>query len=320
MKKIILVSLIVILLFSSCGFGQEIDTLGIVVGMAFDKGKKDIDMSVCFLKVNGEFGAQGEGGEPYAVVSASGNTIQKAKAELILEAERTPFFGHNNIIFIGKNAEIKKIMTELYSDMQTRGSETVVLCENKASDVFDAENFMGDISAVSIHDILKSSESSGSLPQINIHEIIKSMNMPSSCCLVPVGKTQNKEFSFLGMGILKDYEFYGVLSEKEAFGAFCLTESGVTATIENGKDVFTVELLSSSIDIKDGIYVIEISHKLKSGDEQAYLKYVKDCIYAAVKKAEETGCDFMGFADAYFRKYGEKKEITDINYKTEISL
>ena len=39
------------------------------------------------------------------------------KSSLILEAERTPFFGHNNIIFIGKNAEIKKIMTELYSDM-----------------------------------------------------------------------------------------------------------------------------------------------------------------------------------------------------------
>ena len=321
MRKFAILIFIFIFVFSLLGSGKEIDTLGIVSGMAFDKSEKPIDISVCFLKANGAGGVQGEEGEAFFVASVKSDTFEKAKADISLKAEREPFFGHNDMIFVERDADIENILHQLYSDSDTRGSELVVICRDKASDVFKADNFMGDISTVSISEILQFASEKGNIEKINIHDLVYRMNKPSACCLVPVGESNDSHFEFLGMGIIKDYIFKGLLSEKEKTGAMLLSGKSFLYTAEINGEAYKSRLISADTEFKNGRFEISLYLELESGsDKKIFENYIKSCIRAAVSRAYKSRCDFLGFADEYFRKTGMKKYIFDIDTAIDIKV
>ena len=332
MKKVAVLILAVVTIFlSGCG-GEEIDTIAVVVGSAFDKSdiENEILMTVCVLKANGRFGSEGKSDDTYMTVTESAATVAEAQSKTSLSLERRPFFGQNDVIVLSKDVPIHDIIISFYEGYETRGFENVVIVEKNAKDAMSAKNFMSPVGAVGITEAL-GSKNKNFVKGRRVHDVIAAMNGKSKAMLLPYAKTKDEEFSFESMCILKDYEFAGVLTKEESAGALMITDeydSG-NISVETEEGVIGVEILNCRSDIKYGGDAFLIT---------AYADYalsgcgnvpddINDCIKnelenymkSATQKSYETDCDFLGFADKYYKYTGkdDKNSINDFNISAQ---
>lgn len=328
MKKILLLVFAVTTVFlSGCG-GEEIDTLAVVVGSAFDKSdiENEILMTVCVLKANGRFGSEGKNDDTYMTVTKSAPTVAEAQSKMSLSLERRPFFGQNDVIVLSKNVPIHDIIISFYEGYETRGFENVVIAEKNAKDAMSAKNFIGPVGAVGITEAL-GSKNKNCIKGRRVHDVIAAMNGKSKAMLLPYAKTKDDEFSFESMCILKDYEFNGVLTEEESAGALMITgeyDSG-NISVETEEGVIGVEIINCRSDIKYGgntflitvyaDYALSGCGSVPDNINDRIENELENYMNSAIKKSYETDCDFLGFADKYYKYTGkdDKNSVRDFN-------
>ncbi|MEI6101096.1 MAG: Ger(x)C family spore germination C-terminal domain-containing protein [Eubacteriales bacterium] len=329
MKKLLPCLLACILLLTSCGMGEEIDTLGIVVGVAFDKPETEgnINMTACILRVNGggadseEGGSEG-GGKDYIIVNSEAPSFYEAQSRMMLKIERRPFWGHNNIILASQDTDLKPIMQAFYNGYDKRGSEYVVIVKGKAETVLASSNFVGSVGAVSINEILGMSKENGFITDVNVDELYAKMHSKSGASYLPYGETEDKKFTFKGLCVVRDYAFKGSLSADESVGSLIVLNDyksgGISVPIGNA--VAGVELLDTSCSVdctEDKFFTIKVNAAYSVQDINGQTKMdnetvenlvnaaIKDKIQKAILKSIQLDADYMNFSDDYFRKFAK---------------
>ncbi len=335
MKRLLCCLLAIVFICASCAMGEEIDTLGIVVGAAFDKPAQDgdINMTACILRVSGSGGGDsggsggtGEssgGGKEYMVVNSQAPSFYEAQSRLMLGVERRPFWGHNNIIIAAKDVNLKPIIEAFYNGYEKRGSEFVVIVRDNAAAALDNANFMGGVGAVSVSEVLTRTSQNGYISDVNVHELFSKMNAKSRAAYVPYGQTENGNFNFLGMCVVRDYAFIAPLSQDETIGAMIVLndyKSGGISVPVNGA-VAGAELLSTScsidctmdkaftIHVKASYSVQDVNGETEETNDEVARKVddaIKGMIESAIQKSKDIKADYMGFSDDYFKKYASE--------------
>ncbi len=329
MKKIFVCLLACLLLLTSCGMGEEIDSLGIVVGAAFDRPKTDgdINMTACILRVNGSGsdseGGDSGGGKEYVIVNSESPSFYEAQSRIMLKIERRPFWGHNNIILASEDVDLKPIIQAFYNGYDKRGSEYVVITNGSAAGVLESSNFAGSIGAVSINEILGMARDNGNITDINVDELFAKMNSKSRAAYLPYGKAEDKKFTFLGMCVVRDYMFRGALTSDESVGSLIVLNDyksgGISVPL--GEAQAGVELLDTActvdcsedkqftVQVKADYSVQDINGVAKM-DNETVKRIVNDALKSkieqAIQKSKELDADYMNFSDVYFKKFARE--------------
>ena len=334
MKKCMLGLLVAgLLLLGSCGVGEEIDTLGIVVGTAFDQpaDPKDFSATACILKANGEFGAEGEAAEGYALVQAEAPTFPELQDMLSEKTERKAFFGQNELLVLAKTLDTRRILQAFYEDRATRGNEYVLLSDGMAAKILKSDDFLGSISAVSLREIFKSGKTTMIQP-MTVHEIIKKTSQPSGACLVPIGQMDGNGFVFCGMAVLDDYRYADTLDAEETKGTWYLTRQQITYAdhVELDGCIYPVEMqkvrADLSYDEQSRTMKLHVECTLYCSREKkeeicaAYRKRVYAQIEAARKKASELQVDFVEFNNTAYRSTGSRQSHPVDWYRLETEV
>lgn len=345
MKKLMVCLLVLSLVCTSCGMGEEIDTLGIVVGAAFDKPEVDgnINMTACILRVNGESGG-GESSESgggrskeYVIVNSEAPTFYEAQSRMMLKVERRPFWGHNNIILVSRDVNLKPIIEAFYNGYDKRGSEYVVVVKEKAGDTFKSANFMGNVGAVSINEILGMSNQNGYLTDINVHEFYTKMNSKSHAAYLPYGETSDEKFVFSGMCVVRDFVFLDTLTQDETIGSMIVQNEYKSGgiSVPFGTAMGGVDLMAASCSVEcrsDMVFDIKVNASYSvedlNGDTdidnttvaQVVNEYIKGLVDSAIQKSKELDADFMGFANCYFDKFTQDMPggLADANFNVTV--
>lgn len=309
--------------------GEEIDTLGIVVGAAFDKPKEDgnINMTACILRANGEAGGEssksgGDGGKKFVIVNSEAPSFFEAQSRMMLKIERKPFWGHNNIILISRDVNLKPIIEAFYNGYDKRGSEYVVILKDKASDTFDSSNFMGDVGAVSINEILGLTGQNGYIADVNVHQFYSKMNSRSHAAYLPYGETGDEKFVFSGMCVMRDFKFLDELSQDESIGSMIVLNDyksgGISVRLGNAEAGVDLMSASCSMDCTEDMAFdlrVKASYSVEdlNGDTdmdnttvaQVINDSIKKIVQSAIQKSIDLDADFMGFSDKYFGKFAK---------------
>lgn len=323
-KKPLACVLACVLLLSSCGMGVEIDTLGIVVGAAFDKPETDghINMSACILRVSGggEPDTGGSASKKYVTVQTEAPSFYEAQSRMMLQIERKPFWGHNNILLVSQDADLKPIVEAFYNGYDKRGSEYVVIVNGRAAPVLQSENFMGSVGAVSIGEILGMAGDNGCLTDVSVDELYAKMSAKSQAACLPYGEMKNKKFSFKGMCVVRNYRFAAALTTDESTGALVFLndyKSG-SLSVPLGDAVAGVELLGTSCTVectRDAFFTVRVCAEYSIQDvngetqtdntqaKRAVDGALKNRIESAVLKSTQLNADYLGLADIYFRTF-----------------
>ena len=327
MKKLLVCLLVSIFVCTSCGMGEEIDTLGIVVGAAFDKPEEDgnINMTACILRVNGEGGGEsgesgGGGSKEYVIVNSEAPSFYEAQSRMMLKVERRPFWGHNNIILVSQDVDLKPIVEAFYNGYDKRGSEYVVVVKDNAGDTFQSANFMGNVGAVSINEILGMTNQNAYLTDVSVHEFYSRMNSRSHAAYLPYGETGDEKFIFSGMCVVRDFQFLDELSQEESIGSLIVQNEfksgGISVPLGTAKA--GVDLMEASCTMecsRDMVFDIKVkaSYSVEdlNGDtdmsnaavSKLVNEYIKGLVDSAIQKSIELDADFMGFENDYFDEF-----------------
>lgn len=330
MKKLLACLVACVLLLTSCGMGEEIDSLGIVAGAAFDKPETDgnINMTACILRVSGGGSGSGEdekegASKEFVIVNSEAPSFYEAQSRMMLKIERRPFWGHNNIILASEDVDLKPIIQAFYNGYDKRGSEYVVVTKGKAADVFESSNFAGSIATMSINEILGMARQNGNITSVNVDELYAKMQSKSRTAYLPYGETEDEKFTFRGMCVVRDYAFRGALSPDESVGGLIVlndyNSGGIS--VQLGEAQAGVELLDtlSTVDCtEDGQFDISVKADYSVQDINGETKLdnhtVKEIVDAALKskieqaiqKSMELDADYMNFADVYYRKFARE--------------
>lgn len=345
MKRLLICLLACVLLLTSCGMGEEIDSLGIVVGAAFDKPKVDgdINMTACILRVNGggagsdSSGAGGGGGKEYVIVNSEAPSFYEAQSKMMLKIERTPFWGHNNIVLASDDVNLKPIIKAFYNGYDKRGSEYVVMVKGSAAKVLESSNFVGSVGAVSIDEILGMASQNGYITDVNVDELYAKMNSKSQAAYLPYGEMEDKKFTFKGMCVVRNYAFAGPLSQDETVGSLIVLNDYKSGgiSVPMGQAMAGVELLQTSCSVdctQDKVFDIKVKAYYSVQDMNGETNMdnamaaevvngaIKNMIESALKKSEELGADYMGFSDDYFNKFAKDMPggLADVKFNVTV--
>ncbi|NLB18873.1 MAG: hypothetical protein GX825_09150, partial [Syntrophomonadaceae bacterium] len=108
MKRFVTILIIIILAFTvGCWDRTEIIDLGIVVGLALDKGEKPDEVVSTIQIANSQAflpgGASGSD-EPFWTASGKGKTVREAIEKMDYRIPKILFFGQNRLLIIGEEA------------------------------------------------------------------------------------------------------------------------------------------------------------------------------------------------------------------------
>lgn len=302
MKKLIF-SLVLLFLFSGCS--HELDTIGAVMGVAFDQPQeKKFNMTASILEA-GEETAQVQN------VSAEGNTVSEASMNCSLLADKKMFFGHNKIILLGeafaKNG-IEDLVTSFYQSADKRGAEQLVVCKGNAAEALAIEAITEDTAAESIAENIESAEKSTYISKCTLHEFAQKSLSAGRSVLVPMGRVNLNEsgktcFELDAMAVFRENSLIAVLTEDEARGAKWLTQGaqGDTFAVLNGETELLVTVTNSKIQVTQteaGFLVtlsldVSLRESLGNASEEIIAAEAVRLAYAAIHAAQRLEADFL---------------------------
>ncbi|OIJ21515.1 spore gernimation protein GerC [Anaerobacillus alkalidiazotrophicus] len=252
---------LLITILAGCWSSNEIDELGFVTAISFDKGeeteaemklreegagfpKRDlITLTYQFINPMGSAGGNGHGGgdqKPYINFSQTGDSIHQVIREIALRRDRPIFSPHLKVIVISeellKNLSLHQILDLYLRDNELRLSTYALTSKGKASETLEIEG-AGDFPAMHLLGITKNDfRSTKVVPSIPFTKLIGKMHSTSSFILQNVASA-NGEVKFAGATIIngKTKKWHGFLDEVDLEGLMWLTgeaEGGVLKTID----------------------------------------------------------------------------------------
>lgn len=276
------------IILTGCWNRRELDTLGIVLTMAFDKEDEDIKITAEVVKLQRGEGGKSSYGEsaPVKYVQGKGKTVFDALRDITLKFDRKIFMAHIKTIILSEDIA-KNNMSDILDITQREHEirETTYLFVSKHSKAEDALGSLGgveEIPAISFEDIIKNQKYNGKSVAVQGFEYYRTLfaqgiqPVIGVIQLVPKHKFRtsgdNKEeyeANIEGSAVMKDNKFVGYLNGIQTYGYNLITNhvhSG-SITSQNNTKRNAVEILSAhcdkSVDMHEGKFNISVSVTMK---------------------------------------------------------
>lgn len=252
-KRLLSVSLSVLLLLSltGCWSSNEIEEIGLSVGLALDEGREStiekelkkqgggytksdiITMTHQFVNAQGK-GSESNGGgkqKPYINISETGDSIHQMTREFSLRKDRPMFSPHLKVIVINsdlaRSYSLEQLLDQFLRDNEIRPSCLVFISKGQARETMESKE-AGEIPAFRLLGIADNEYRTTRIsPSISLAKLEGKMQSKSSFLLQNVIST-NGEVKFSGAAVIegKTKKLRGFLNEEELEGLTWITGKG----------------------------------------------------------------------------------------------
>jgi spore germination protein KC len=332
------------LFLTGCWDRVELNDLGLVLATGLDKTEDEqIEVSVQLAvpeAMGGEATASGQGGagKTITVEKAIGKTIFEALSRLQARFSRRIFWGHNQVIIIGKDlaeSEVQKHIDFFARFPKARLKSYIFVTSGKAIDVLKA-----------IPDVDRSSaEVARELANFRIgmavavKDFLEELSGEANAVGLPWIEVKKESFSkglqVNGTAILKDGKMIGYIDDKLTRGLLWLRNEMESSTVtvqpegyhdqisfyllhsytklipkmENGKWKMIVKIVTEddAVENETNLNLTNpvITKKLEKELEKTIETRIKMTLEEVQKKM---GADILGFAEAFHRHYPDEWE------------
>ncbi|HEX2927476.1 MAG TPA: Ger(x)C family spore germination protein [Ruminiclostridium sp.] len=332
-----------IISFSGCWNRNELDTLGIVMGIGIDKAEESGQVKVTSQVIKpGEIGASKKGGgagggsDAFWNVVNTGYTVFGALRDSTNKTSRKLYFPHNQIILVGREiAEegVRKYLDFFFRDPEPRVNVWILVSQGTAGEILDVKSEFDKVPASNIAKLIElEAKATSQTMAVRLRNFALGLMSKTTAPVAPfIGISDEggkKVATISGTAVFKGDKLVGKLDKLEGRGLLWIlgevksglievedsTNSKVCLEIIRAKSKMSPEIKNNKIIIKvnineDGNLGEETGLKnLSKLEEVAQLEKkkseaIKSEVMAAVKKAQELNADIFGFGEAIHQKY-----------------
>lgn len=193
----VLLALLPTVLFTGCWDYREVENLGIVGGMAVDKGQNGYRYHVTFecLKMTGDVKA---GGVQPLIIETDGNTIFDAVRSALNENDRKLYFSHIKVLILSSDIAKEGILPVLdwfNRDAEPRISLQILVSKEKtAGEILKLKPESSQLTSFQISQaLLEATSYSAAVNQVRLFEVYNVLNSQDGTSLTLPGVETKKE-------------------------------------------------------------------------------------------------------------------------------
>ncbi len=336
-KKIVLLSLSFCLLLAAAGCWDmgDINKKSLVTMVLTDK--KDGEYTFYVEMPNLQKGQQTSGGGgdglQYAYVTGKGNRLSEARWDLDSKLDYVIFLGTVQALVLTEEMmkeDFTLYMARMESNVEYRKALIIFVTSDKPEDFLSVKPENNLSIGESVADTVASLEKEHMLIKYDAMEILEMLGSKTCFVLLNVGLEEG-ELAVTGYSIIHDGKKLDSIPFEESAGLlFLLREKAVWTTAVQLDDVLvgtkaTLKKRRIKPRYEDGSLVFDVSLEFrsevlylsreKSLDEgsmdkikQALQNRIHDEIQKTVELAQERGCDYLGFKNAFRLSYPDEAE------------
>lgn len=190
-KIIIIFSLITIAIIPfSLYKPAETEKVAVITSIGIDKNNEEIELSANVIVPNsGASGGSGGSDGTVKTVSAKGNDITSAFSNLTLILGKMPGLSHCDSIIVNKNLFEENVTKYLDFFVRTNNltsNATVIVAENKASEIIETSAAQKDLRAVSLSEVLTLSDEYSIASNSNVDSFYTNYFSAAGVSILPV--------------------------------------------------------------------------------------------------------------------------------------
>lgn len=262
-RNIILLIMLSIFIFTATGCWnyREIESLGIVAGIAIDtdeSGSYLLTIEVVDLAPGREIPRTSK------KIEARGETMLESVRNAITISGKRLYWSHVKVVILSKDMAkkgIREIVDWLYRDSESRLTLHVLVSKEKtAREVLEAKGVIRAIVSYEIDEMFMYQKSLSKLPNIKVNDIVNALEGDGIALTLPVIKVAEnggiKTPALSGLGVFKGDKIIGFLNENETMGFMFITnrfKAGVLVENPNGnnrKENISIEVFSNKTKLK----------------------------------------------------------------------
>lgn len=339
LKKMMLISLCVCLVFVPCGCwdARDIDDKTVVVTVITDK--EDDGYAFYIECPNLSTGQQSEGGnesQKYSIVYAQGATFAEARRQLNFKVDKPLFLGTVKSLVLtdelGKHG-IEEYMMRLQSDLQYRKTLIMVTSFTDPNVLMEVEPINNVSIGESIDDTVNNLEINGKIVAYNMSDILEYIY--SDACYIMINMDVIDGFvAFNGFTVFKENKLTDFIPVEESRGLVWILGNGIIRLyVVPFDDTFaTVEVTMKSRKIEpfytDGKLKFDVSYEFESKVQtissntvlnkakqdivkKNLLNNIIEDIEKSIRHSKELECDYLHFKEYFRIKYPNiSKEVS----------
>lgn len=249
------------ILVPSCWDRQELNEIGLVVGVGIDSAEKQnilLTTEVVLpsnIKTAGHIGGGGSQGKPYTIFSANAETTFDAVRKILDLTSRKLFYGYNNVIIINEEASKKYNMYELLDffvrDPEFRERNWVLITPDSAFSILNTDHPLEMLPAKAIADEIKANTYKSktiSYDLLHVYQILQTKGQDIALPLIKKDKNNHPYIS--GSAVFKNGKLIGYFTETESRGALWVlgkVKSGVIVIPHNDNPETKISKISIEI-------------------------------------------------------------------------
>lgn len=281
-------------ILTGCFDRRELDTLGIVMGVAIDKAETEGETELTVQMVNpagsqsskskdSKSGGSG-GGDAYINVTGTGNNINYIIREMQHKMSRRIYVAHSQVIILGE--ELAKSGVRDALDFFARAPEArmtlyVFVSKGKAGEVLQVDPEFETMPSAEMTKMLKDQNITSHAPIVTEFEFVSAMVSKTTAAVAPVVSLEDeadgrKMMVVSGSAVFKESVMVGELGEEETRGLLYIKNKVKTGVIQlNILDTpATIEIRQAKSKVKpvlhtDGsaVFNVEVNVTVGLGDQ-----------------------------------------------------
>lgn len=356
-RKLILVTLLSLLL-SGCWDFEDINKRSITLSI----GVEEMDEQIIFNGEIAKLASESNKGGTSATVTdvyyytTKGKDFEEAKYDFDYKIPNTDFTSAVRCVALSKQyaqkAGIESYINRFSFMPGFRSSVLVVISEQNTKELFE-EKVTNDISTGhGIENTIKYLEKNGYAEYTTVQDIRQDISFEDIGFVLPYIKKENDTIKYLGLAVMKDSKFIGVINADESIGTLYLTTKNASGIekipiSQNKSNLASIKTKLNRRKIKtrceNGQIYIDIKLNINSNLLYEYIEepiadeaikklesiiqdMIKQEVSSSIKRSqEEFRCDIFGFA-RYFKADNPKlyktinwaEEYPDVQFNVEV--
>ncbi len=286
------ITLACIACLSGCFDRRELDTMGIVMGVAIDKAESEgeTELTIQMANPKGKSTSSSKGKESmekgggsassaFINVSNTGQNINYIIREMQHIMSRMIYMAHNQAIIFGEElAErgVRDVLDFFARAPEARMTLNVFVAKGKAKDVLAINPELEKVTSTELQKILKDQEITSHAPIVTEFEFVSTMVSKTTAAVAPIVRIVNEDktdrLSVSGCAVFKDSIMVGELGEVETRGLLFVKNKVKTGVLklEIQNTPATIEIRKSRTKVEpvlytDGRVVFNVDVNLTAG-------------------------------------------------------
>ncbi|NLA87192.1 MAG: Ger(x)C family spore germination protein [Clostridiales bacterium] len=252
-KKVVKISIAVICItcLSGCFDRRELDTMGIVMGVAIDKAESEGETELTVQMANpagesasgskGKESMEKEGGKSPAFVNvtSTGRNINYIVRQMQRKMSRMIYVAHNQAIVFGEElaeSGVRDALDFFARAPEARMTLNVFVAKGKAKDILGIEPEFEKVTSTELIKILRDQKITSHAPIVTEFEFVSTMVSKTTAAVAPIVRIINEDetdrLSVSGCAVFKDSIMVGELSEVETRGLLFVKNKVKTGVFE----------------------------------------------------------------------------------------